>query len=119
MHAKSGDKTKEAVENVLSGVRGNLCIGKQPLQLAGTCAVETDFDGRRHLLRHDACTNRKLHVKQHVELPTTQLFAQIAQPRQPGALVDGDKLDTVEEFHEASFSLADDPGQLCGGPYML
>jgi hypothetical protein len=58
-------------------------------------------------------------VKQYVELSIPQLFAQIAQPRQPGALIDSDKLDTFDEFHEASFSLADDPGQLCGGPYML
>jgi hypothetical protein len=58
-------------------------------------------------------------MKQHVELPTPQLFAQIAKSRQPGALVDGDKLDTFDEFHEASFSFADDPGQLCGGPYLL
>jgi hypothetical protein len=100
-------------------VWGDLCIGKQPLQLTGARTVETDFDGRRYLVRHHTCANRKLHVEQHVKLSTTQLFAQIAQPRQPGALVDGDKLHTLDEFHDASFSLSDDPGQVCGGPYML
>ncbi len=67
----------------------------------------------------EAGSKRKLHVEQNIEAPATQLGAQIAASPPSGPLVDGDKLDAVEESHESRFGLADDPGELGLGPDML
>ena len=45
--------------------------------------------------------------------------AQAARRRQPGALVDGDKLDAGQQTHQPCLSAADDPGQLRRRPDAL
>jgi hypothetical protein len=60
-----------------------------------------------------------LHVKQYIESATAKLFPKSVTRSEAGTLVDGDKLDAVDETHETRFGFAYDPCQLCCRPGML
>jgi hypothetical protein len=58
-------------------------------------------------------------MKQHVEATTAKLLPQSVTRPKAGALVHSDKLDAVDETHEARFGLTYDPRQLRCRPHML
>ena len=89
------------------------------MQLSRTRAVETQLDARRHFTCHEARPESELHVEQNVELPAAQSRAQVPERAEAGPLVDDDKLDPINETHEARFGLADDPRYLRRWPRVL
>src|SRR5205807_2194297 len=78
--AERDRKSEQAVEHMLARARGDARIGEQPLQLAGTRAIEAELYGRRHTRRHETRAQRQLHVQQHVEAPAAQLPADRREP---------------------------------------
>jgi len=117
--AEGRREAEETVEHVLAGVRRNARVGEQPLQLAGTCAIEAELHARRNARGHETGAQRQLHVQQHLEAAARERGAQPGQSGEAGALVDGDKLHPVEECHETRLAPADDPGELRCRPRLL
>src|SRR5262249_53194179 len=117
--AKCRGEAEEAVEYVLAGAWCDARVGEQPLQLARSGPIETELHARRNTARQETCTQRQLHVQQHVEAASAERCAQRRSCREAGALVDGDNLPPLEESHETRLGPADDPGQLCCWPCLL
>ncbi len=117
--SECGGEAEKAIQHVLAGACSDPRIGEEPLQLARARAVEAQFDIRRNEFRDQAGSKRHLHVQQCIESAPPELLAQLVTRTQAGALVDGDKLDTVEEGQQTRFGLTDDPRQLGVGPGML
>src|SRR6266852_4452438 len=96
-----GEKLEVLILNVLDGVRRNLSVGKEPVQVARTSAIEAELYWSVRRAGHDPRLEIDLEIDHEVKPPLRQLRGDISERHQaPGAIEDDYVLDRPVAPHE-------------------
>ena len=94
-------------------------IGKQPLKVFRSFAVEAKLDGRIYFSVKKVNAHRRVHAKDDIKSPVAQCFLHIFVCMTTFGFVEDDKLDIRYVGQERCFGLADDPGDVSVRPVVL
>ena len=97
----------------------NTPIGKQPLKVFRTFAIEAKSNRRAYYTVEKIRAHRGVHTKCNIESTVTELLSHIAISLTAFGFIEDDKLNIRYICQELCFSLADDPSNLRVRPVVL
>src|SRR6266853_441277 len=109
-NSESREKLEILILNVLDGMRRNLSIRKEPVQVARASAIEAEFNRSARGAGDDPRFEINLEVDHEVETPLRQLRRDIRERRQaPRAIEDDYLVDRSVAAHQCSRTRLEHP----------